>query len=550
MYAYDNLDRQLVHKRVDQFRGQVARRISGSLNEDEFKPLRLMNGLYLEMHAYMLRVAIPYGTLSSKQMHKLGDIAVKYDRDYGHFTTRQNIQYNWLELDEVPEILAELAKVDMHAIQSSGNCIRNVTADPYAGVARDEFADPRPTAELIRQWSSLHPEFAFLPRKFKVAVSGAENDRAAIRVHDIGIQLIQNDKGETGYKIYVGGGLGRTPLVGVILREFLPKNKLLAYLEATLRVYNLHGRRDNKYKARIKILTLELGIDALREQVEAEYRKTIANAPVTEKRLSKIEQAFIAPVYEKLPKISTSLNTQRNSDQTFSRWVENNIVEHKADGYAIVNVSLKPIGGVAGDATSKQMHILADLAEQFSLNEIRVTKNQNIVLPHVKKDDLGELWRMLYIYGLAEANSGLITDIISCPGMDYCSLATARSIPIAQQISKRFADPGLQEKIGPMSVKISGCINACGHHHIGQIGILGLEKKGEEYYQIVLGGDDSLSASIGKITGPGFSKDEVVNAVERIIEKYLEQRIDNELFADTYRRIGASPFKDALYESH
>jgi sulfite reductase (NADPH) hemoprotein beta-component len=550
MYAYDNLDRQLVHKRVDQFRGQVARRISGSLNEDEFKPLRLMNGLYLEMHAYMLRVAIPYGTLSSKQMHKLGDIAVKYDRDYGHFTTRQNIQYNWLELDEVPEILAELAKVDMHAIQSSGNCIRNVTADPYAGVARDEFADPRPTAELIRQWSSLHPEFAFLPRKFKVAVSGAENDRAAIRVHDIGIQLIQNDKGETGYKIYVGGGLGRTPLVGVILREFLPKNKLLAYLEATLRVYNLHGRRDNKYKARIKILTLELGIDALREQVEAEYRKTIANAPVTEKRLSKIEQAFIAPVYEKLPKISTSLNTQRNSDQTFSRWVENNIVEHKADGYAIVNVSLKPIGGVAGDATSKQMHILADLAEQFSLNEIRVTKNQNIVLPHVKKDDLGELWRMLYIYGLAEANSGLITDIISCPGLDYCSLATARSIPIAQQISKRFADPGLQEKIGPMSVKISGCINACGHHHIGQIGILGLEKKGEEYYQIVLGGDDSLSASIGKITGPGFSKDEVVNAVERIIEKYLEQRIDNELFADTYRRIGASPFKDALYESH
>ena len=550
MYAYDNLDRQLVHKRVDQFRGQVARRISGSLNEDEFKPLRLMNGLYLEMHAYMLRVAIPYGTLSSKQMHKLGDIAVKYDRDYGHFTTRQNIQYNWLELDEVPEILAELAKVDMHAIQSSGNCIRNVTADPYAGVARDEFADPRPTAELIRQWSSLHPEFAFLPRKFKVAVSGAENDRAAIRVHDIGIQLIQNDKGETGYKIYVGGGLGRTPLVGVILREFLPKNKLLAYLEATLRVYNLHGRRDNKYKARIKILTLELGIDALREQVEAEYRKTIANAPVTEKRLSKIEQAFIAPVYEKLPKISTSLNTQRNSDQTFSRWVENNIVEHKADGYAIVNVSLKPIGGVAGDATSKQMHILADLAEQFSLNEIRVTKNQNIVLPHVKKDDLGELWRMLYIYGLAEANSGLITDIISCPGMDYCSLATARSIPIAQQISKRFADPGLQEKIGPMSVKISGCINACGHHHIGQIGILGLEKKGEEYYQIVLGGDDSLSASIGKITGPGFSKDEVVNAVERIIEKYLEQRIDNELFADTYRRIGAGPFKDALYESH
>jgi len=550
MYTYDNLDRQLVHQRVDQFRGQVARRISGSLNEDEFKPLRLMNGLYLEMHAYMLRVAIPYGTLSSQQMHKLGDIADKYDRDYGHFTTRQNIQYNWIELEQVPQILAELATVDMHAIQSSGNCIRNVTADPYAGVARDELADPRPTAELIRQWSSLHPEFAFLPRKFKVAVSGAEHDRAAIRVHDIGIQLIQNEAGEPGYKIYVGGGLGRTPLVGVVLREFLPRKELLAYLEATLRVYNLYGRRDNKFKARIKILTLELGIDALREQVEAEYRKTIANAPVTEDRLATIEQAFLPPVYEKRPKISTSLNNQRNKDQTFSRWVENNIAEHKVDGYAIVNVSLKPIGGIAGDATSKQMHKLADLAEQFSLNEIRVTKNQNIVLPHVKKDDLGELWRMLYIYGLAEANSGLITDIISCPGMDYCSLATARSIPIAQQISKRFADPALQEKIGPMSVKISGCINACGHHHIGQIGILGLEKKGEEYYQIVLGGDDSLSASIGKITGPGFSKDEIVDAVERIIEKYLEQRIDAELFADTYRRIGASPFKDALYESH
>ncbi len=549
MYVYDNLDRQVVGQRVNQFRGQVARRFTGSLNEDEFRPLRLMNGLYLEMHAYMLRVAIPYGTLSSKQMHKLGDIASKYDRGYGHFTTRQNIQFNWIQLDHVPELLGELAKVNMHAIQSSGNCIRNVTADPYAGVAKDEIADPRPTAELIRQWSSMHPEFAFLPRKFKLAVSGAANDRAAIRVHDIGIQLVEDENRDPGYRIYVGGGLGRTPLVGVVLREFLPERELLAYLEATMRVYNLYGRRDNKYKARIKILTLELGIDALRDEVETEFRKTQANAPVTAARLTKIEQAFIAPAYQKLSANSKKLNALRNNDAAFARWLENNIVEHKVDGYAIVNVSLKPIGGIAGDASAKQMHVLADLAERFSLDEIRVTKNQNIVLPHVKKDDLGELWRILYIYGLAEANNGLITDIVSCPGMDYCSLATARSIPVAQQISKRFEDAELQERIGPVSIKISGCINACGHHHIGQIGILGLEKNGEEYYQIVLGGNDSLAASIGKITGRGFCKDDIVDAVEKIVKKYLEQRADGELFADTYRRTGAAPFKEVLYET-
>jgi len=549
MYSYDHLDQQLVDSRAQQFRGQVARRLTGALNEDEFRPLRLMNGLYLEMHAYMLRIAIPYGGLSARQMHVLGDIAQKYDRGYGHFTTRQNIQFNWLELDQVPEILIDLAKVNMHAIQSSGNCIRNVTADPYAGAARDEIADPRPTAELIRQWSSLHPEFAFLPRKFKVAVTGSTNDRAAIQVHDIGVQLVEDERGKPGYKIFIGGGLGRTPLVGVLLRKFLPQDHLLAFLEAILRVYNLHGRRDNKYKARIKILTHEMGIEKLRQKIEAEFQKTQRQAPKTSSRLHKIERGFIAPAFEVVSKKSDALAKLKTADKAFARWIETNIVAHKKQGYAIVNISLKPIGGTAGDATAEQMHALADIAERYSLNEIRVSKNQNIVLPHVKQDDLDDLWRELQIHRLAEANIGLVTDIVSCPGMDYCSLATARSIPIAQQISNRFADPQLQEAIGSVSIKISGCINACGHHHIGQIGILGLEKAGEEYYQIVLGGSDSELASIGKISGRGFSKDDIVDAIERVINKFLEQRSDDELFADTFRRIGAIPFKEALYET-
>ena len=506
MYTYDALDQQLVNSRANQFRGQVARRVTGALNEEEFRPLRLMNGLYLEMHAYMMRIAIPYGGLSARQMHVLGDIAEKYDRGYGHFTTRQNIQFNWLELEQVPEILFDLAKVDMHAIQSSGNCIRNVTADPYAGAAADEIADPRPTAELVRKWSSLHPEFAFLPRKFKVAVTGSANDRAAIRVHDVGLQLVEDKYGQPGYKIFVGGGLGRTPMVGVELRNFLPQVQLLAYLEAILRVYNLHGRRDNKYKARIKILAHEMGIETLREQIDAEFVNTKAQAPVTSSRLHKIERGFVSPAFEVLPISSSALTALQASDKEFARWFNTNIVAHKKQGYAIVNVSLKPICGTAGDATGDQMHALADIAERYSLSEIRVSKNQNIVLPHVKRDDLGDLWRELQIHGLAEANIGLVTDIVSCPGMDYCSLATARSIPIAQQISERFADPELQEAIGSVSIKISGCINACGHHHIGQIGILGLEKAGEEYYQIVLGGDGSEQASIGKISGRGFSK--------------------------------------------
>ena len=549
MYTYDAADQQIVHDRVSQFRGQVARRLTGALNEDEFRPLRLMNGLYLEMHAYMLRIAIPYGGLSSRQMRMLGAIADKYDRGYGHFTTRQNIQFNWLELDEAPELLADLAKVDMHAIQSSGNCIRNVTADPYAGAAKDEIADPRPTAELVRQWSSLHPEFAFLPRKFKVAVTGSAHDRAAIRVHDIGIQLLEDETDRPGYKIFVGGGLGRTPLVGVALRDFLPKEHLLAYLEAILRVYNLHGRRDNKYKARIKILTFELGIDNLRAQIEAEFQNTQSQAPVTAYRLRKIEQGFKAPEFEDLPANSSKLATARINDAAFSRWVETNTLDHKMQGYVIANISLKPIGGTAGDATAAQMYALADIAERFSLSELRVSKNQNIVLPHVRQDDLGGLWQALKIHGLAEANIGLVTDIVSCPGMDYCSLATARSIPIAQAISNRFADPELQKTIGKVSIKISGCINACGHHHIGQIGILGLEKNGEEYYQIVLGGDDSETAAIGKISGRGFSKDDIVDAIERVIDKFLNERSTGEAFADTYRRLGAAPFKEALYET-
>jgi len=550
MYVYDAQDQQLVNNRVVQFRDQVARRVAGALNEDEFRPLRLMNGLYLEMHAYMMRISIPYGGLCAKQMHVLGDIAGKYDRGYGHFTTRQNIQFNWVKLDKVPEVLNDLAKVGMHAIQSSGNCIRNVTADPYAGAAANEIADPRPTAELVRQWSSLHPEFAFLPRKFKIAVTGSTIDRAAIRVHDIGLQMVQDASEQPGYKIFVGGGLGRTPMVGVELRNFLPQDQLLAYLEAILRVYNLHGRRDNKYKARIKILTHEMGIHALREQVEAEFANTKAHAPVTSMRLRKIERGFVSPSFEVLPKSSTTLIKLRSNDLGFARWVDTNIVAHKKQGYAIVNISLKPIGGTAGDATAEQMHAMADIAERYSLNEIRVSKNQNIVLPHVKQDDLGDLWRELQFHQLAEANIGLVTDIVSCPGMDYCSLATARSIPIAQQISERFADSEQQKTIGSVSIKISGCINACGHHHIGQIGILGLEKAGKEYYQIVLGGDDGEHASIGKVTGCGFSKDDVVDAIERVINKFLEQRLDDELFADTFRRIGTIPFKEALYETH
>jgi len=551
MYRYDQFDHKIVAERSGQFRAQVARRLSGALTEDEFKPLRLMNGLYLQLHAYMLRVAIPYGTLSSRQMRKLAHIADKYDRGFGHFTTRQNLQFNWPRLKDVPDILDELAEVEMHAIQTSGNCIRNVTADHYAGVAVGEIEDPRPTAELLRQWSTFHPEFTYLPRKFKIAVTGANDDRAAIMVHDIGLKIIRNDRGDVGYRVILGGGLGRTPLVGRIVRDFLPKAELLPYIEAIMRVYNTHGRRDNKYKARIKILVHETGLEDLRAQIEAEFaRNDIAAIAADADEVARIEAYFAAPSYETLPQLSKSFETARANDEAFGRWADTNLADHKIPGYSIVNISVKPIGGVPGDVTSAQMIALADLAENYSLSELRITHRQNVVLPYVKKDDLEALWQGLVDAGLATDNIGLVTDIIACPGMDYCALATARSIPVARKLSTTFADPARQRDIGPLDIKISGCINACGHHHVGHIGILGLEKRGEEYYQITLGGDATETAAIGEITGPGFSEDEVADAVSRIIDTYLETRNNGESFIEAYRRMGPTPFKEALYAPH
>jgi sulfite reductase (NADPH) hemoprotein beta-component len=551
MYRYDEFDRQVVDERVAQFREQVDRRLAGRLTEEEFKPLRLMNGLYLQLHAYMLRIAIPYGTLSSDQMRRLADIGDKYDKGYGHFTTRQNIQFNWPKLEDVPAILGELAEVEMHAIQTSGNCIRNVTSDPWAGVAADEIEDPRPTAELIRQWSTFHPEFSFLPRKFKIAVTGSPNDRAAVKVHDIGLRMIRNDVGIPGYEVIVGGGQGRTPFVGVVLRPFLPTSDLLAYLEAIMRVYNLHGRRDNKYKARIKILVHEEGIDKIRDEIEAEFSGAggLEVEPDVEE-MSRIANYFASPVYEELPDKSAVLDAFEAQNPEFAKWARVNVAEHKKLGYAIANISLKPIGEAPGDATSDQMRAVAKLADQYSLSEIRVTHTQNLVLANVKKDDLHVLWEGLVAAKLADANLGLVTDIIACPGLDFCALATARSIPIAQAISNRFSNGERQSKIGELSIKISGCINACGHHHVGHIGILGLEKRGEEFYQISLGGDATEDAAIGEIVGKGFAHEEVADAVETIVDAYLAQRVDDEKFIETYRRLGAKPFKEALYAAN
>ena len=548
MYRYDEFDHQFVRARTQQFRGQVERRLEGKLTENEFRPLRLMNGLYLQLHAYMLRVAIPYGTLSSKQMRQLAMIADKYDRGYGHFTTRQNIQFNWPELTDVPDILDDLADVEMHAIQTSGNCIRNVTSDPWAGANDDEIEDPRTTCELLRQWSSLHPEFTFLPRKFKIAVNAAPEDRAAIRAHDIGIQIVKNDAGEIGYHVLVGGGLGRTPIIAQSLREFVPRDELLAFLEATMRVYNRYGRRDNKYKARIKILVTETGIDKFREEVEAEYANlTPADISVDPEELERIADYFEPPVFETLPKSDADFDRALMGNEGFARWVENNTAAHRASGYAIVNVSLKPVDGAPGDITGDQMRVMADLADKFSFGEIRATHEQNLVLPHVKKSDLFALFMALQNSGLASDNIGLISDIICCPGMDFCALATARSIPISQAIAQRFSDPERQQAIGEMKIKISGCINACGHHHVGHIGILGLEKAGVENYQIKLGGDATESAAIGQITGKGFEREALIDAIERMVDLYLEQRGDGERFLDTYRRIGIEPFKTVLY---
>lgn len=550
MYRYDEFDRTLVQERVEQFRGQVARRVSGELTEDQFKPLRLMNGLYLQLHAYMLRVAIPYGTLSSAQMRMLAHIARTYDKDYGHFTTRQNIQYNWPRLEDVPDILADLARVEMHAIQTSGNCIRNVTADQYAGVAADELEDPRIYCEIIRQWSTLHPEFSFLPRKFKIAVTGALRDRAAIRVHDIGLQLKKSD-GDIGFEVFVGGGQGRTPAVAVSIRDFLPKRHLLSYLEAILRVYNQLGRRDNLYKARIKILVKSVGRDEFARLVENEWRHlkdSPLELPVEEIR--RIEAYFAPPGYEDLGESSPEFALKQMEIPAFGQWVRSNAVDHRMPGYAIANISLKPVGGIPGDATSSQMELIADLAERYSFDEIRVTHEQNLVLPHVKRSDLFAVWQSLAAADLATANLGLISDIISCPGLDYCNLANARSIPVAQRISKRFEDLGRQHDIGELKVKISGCINACGHHHVGHIGILGVDKKGTEYYQITLGGSADENASVGKIIGPAFAYEDVADAVETIVDVYVNERKDGELFNETLARVGMDPFKERLYGTH
>ncbi|MEL0034780.1 MAG: nitrite/sulfite reductase [Gammaproteobacteria bacterium] len=552
MITHDPKETDFYKARSQQFKQQVTHRIEGHLTEDEFKPLRLMNGLYLELHAYMLRVGIPYGTLSSQQLHALANVADKFDRGYGHFTTRQNIQLNWLELGHTAEILAELAEVNLHAIQTSGNCIRSVTSDPYAGAAPDEVTDPRPTAELIRQWATLHPEFSFLGRKFKIAVTATVHDRAAIKVHDIGVQIVTDEQGTLGYKIFVGGGLGRTPMVGKTLAEFVAQNDLLAYLEASLRIYNRFGRRDNKYKARIKILTKELGIDQLRDAIEKEFARSRDELPDSRDWLSNVETLFSTPTFEQRGVIASWDDTKEGQDTAdpFSRWIKKNVLRHKQDGYHIVNIPLKGIDKAPGDITSSQMHTLADLAEQYSFADIRVTKEQNLVLPHVKTSDLYALWKVLSHIHLAEANYGLITDIVSCPGMDYCALATARSIPVAQRLTAHFSAPEIQDEIGKLSIKISGCINACGHHHVGHIGILGLEKHGKEYYQIVLGGNDGENTSIGKVTGPGFSSDEIVDAVQTIIDTYKILRLDGELFSETQARIGAKPFKEALYDTH
>ncbi|CVI55375.1 nitrite/sulfite reductase [Agrobacterium leguminum] len=551
MYRYDEFDHAFVEGRVAQFRDQVERRLSGELAEDAFKPLRLMNGVYLQLHAYMLRVAIPYGTLNSKQMRMLAHIARKYDRGYGHFTTRQNIQYNWPRLSDTPDILSELASVEMHALQTSGNCIRNVTADHFAGAAADEVADPRPYAEILRQWSSVHPEFSFLPRKFKIAVTGAERDRAAIQVHDIGLHLKKNDKGEIGFAVYVGGGQGRTPMIAKKIRDFLPEEDLLSYTTAIMRVYNLHGRRDNKYKARIKILVHETGAEELARQVEVEFaelKNTELKLPDTD--ITAITAYFAPPALKDRPEGWESLARWKRADEGFARFVEQNVAPHKHPDYGMVTISLKPIGGIPGDATDEQMELVADIAAEYAFDEIRISHEQNIILPHVALADLEPVYRALVGAGLATANAGLITDIIACPGLDYCALANARSIPVAQEISTRFGSPERQAEIGELKIKISGCINACGHHHVGHIGLLGVEKKGAELYQITLGGSGDENTSIGEIIGRGFEPEKVTDAIETIVDTYLGLRLSKEeIFLEAYRRVGPQPFKDALYGS-
>ncbi len=547
MYKYNDFDEAFVRARVAQFRGQVTRRIDGSLTEDEFKPLRLMNGLYLQLHAYMLRVAVPYGTLNSAQMRQLAFIANKWDKGYGHFTTRQNIQYNWPKLQDVPDMLEALADVEMHAIQTSGNTIRNVTADHFAGAAADEIEDPRPYAELLRQWSTDHPEFQFLPRKFKIAVTGAAEDRAVVRAHDIGLQIVRNEAGQVGFQVIVGGGLGRTPMVGKVLRDFLPKKDLLPYCEAIVSVYNLLGRRDNKYKARIKITVHENGLEKIQALVDKRF-ETIRDgfSGHDQTLLEEIKAAFAAPEFAQKP--IDGYEAARLANPAFRSWTDTNLTEHKTDGYAIVSISIKKHGQTPGDATSDQMRVMADLAAQYGHDELRISHEQNVILPHVHKSDLPAIYQALSAADLATANIGLVSDIIACPGMDYCALATARSIPIAQEIATRFDELKIEHDIGELKIKISGCINACGHHHVGHIGILGLDRAGVENYQITLGGDGTQTTSIGERAGPGFSADDIVPAIERLVTGYLDLRESpDETFLQAYRRLGMEPFKAILY---
>jgi sulfite reductase (NADPH) hemoprotein beta-component len=551
MYVYDDYDDALVRERVAQFRDQVLRRLSDELSEEEFLPLRLQNGLYLQKHAYMLRVAIPYGVLSSTQLRTLAAIARDYDKGYGHFTTRQNIQFNWIQLEQAPDILERLADVQMHAIQTSGNCVRNVTTEAFAGVATDEILDPRPLAEILRQWSTFNPEFLFLPRKFKIAISSAAQDRAAIKVHDIGLHLYSNEQGEILLRVLVGGGLGRTPIIGLPIKEDLPWRHMLSYVEAILRVYNRHGRRDNKYKARIKILVKALGIDAFSEEVEREWLAINASpAELTEQEYSRVAQTFTPPDYEMLSAQDLDYNSHLYTNSEFARWASHNLFPHKMAGYAAVIISTKPgISMPPGDVTALQMDEIANLADTFSFGEIRIAHEQNVVLPDVRKSDLFALWQQLKRLGLATPNAGLLTDIIACPGGDYCSLANAKSISIAHAIQQRFEDLDYLHDLGDISLNISGCMNACGHHHIGNIGILGVDKNGTEFYQVTIGGSQGNESVLGKVIGPSFSADAMPRVIETIINTYKSYREVDELFVDVVQRIGLDPFKENLYQN-